>query len=66
MGLLDRVDGAGYQMAEIGLQAIDQVTLAMDFDHGADADQVVRRLLPFVAAQAPRSRPPSTSASGTG
>ncbi|NIB33260.1 hypothetical protein HBB16_18340 [Pseudonocardia sp. MCCB 268] len=37
-------------MAEIGLQAIDQVTPAMDFDHGADTE-VVRRLLPVVAAQ---------------
>jgi 6-pyruvoyl-tetrahydropterin synthase len=54
-GLLDWADASGYQMAEIGLQAIDQVTLAMDFDHGADADQVVRRLVPFIAAQAPRS-----------
>jgi hypothetical protein len=33
---LDWLDAAPYQMAEIGLQAIDQVTLAMDFDHGAD------------------------------
>lgn len=46
-------DATGYQMGEIGLQAIDQVTLAMDFDHGADHDEVVRRLLPFVAAQVP-------------
>ena len=28
-------DAERYQMAEIGLQAIDEVTLAMDFDHGA-------------------------------
>ncbi|MEU6699203.1 hypothetical protein [Pseudonocardia sp. NPDC046786] len=48
-------DAAGYQMAEIGLQAIDQVTLAMDFDHGADHAEIVRRLLPFVAAQAPQA-----------
>lgn len=46
-------DATGYQMAEIGLQAIDQVTLAMDFDHGADHAEVVRRLLPFVGAQVP-------------
>ena len=32
---LDWVDAERYQMAEIGLQAIDEVTLAMDFDHGA-------------------------------
>ena len=29
---LDWCEGAGYQMAEIALQAIDQVTVAMDFD----------------------------------
>ncbi len=46
-------DATGYKMAEIGLQAIDQVTLAMDFDHGADHAEVVRRLLPFVGAQVP-------------
>lgn len=46
-------DATGYQMAEIGLQVIDQVTLAMDFDHGADHAEVVRRLLPFVGAQVP-------------
>ena len=50
---LDRVEATRYQMAEIALQAIDQVTLAMDFDHGADQAQVVRRLLPFIGAQAP-------------
>jgi hypothetical protein len=50
---LDWLDATPYQMAEIALQAIDQVTLAMDFDHGADQAQVVRRLLPFIAAQAP-------------
>ena len=50
---LDWADATRYQMAEIGLAAIDQVTLAMDFDHGADQGQVVRRLLPFIAAQVP-------------
>ncbi|GAA5172474.1 hypothetical protein GCM10023321_72370 [Pseudonocardia eucalypti] len=50
---LEWLDAGRYQMAEIGLQAIDQVTLAMDFDHGADQEQVVRRLTPFIAAQAP-------------
>ncbi len=50
---LDWADASVYQMAEIGLQAIDQVTIAMDFDHGASHDQVVTRLLPFIAAQAP-------------
>ncbi|MBL1067212.1 hypothetical protein [Streptomyces sp. 7-21] len=45
-----------YAMAELGLAAIDLVTLSMDFDTGADHEQVVARLLPRVAAQAP-SRP---------
>lgn len=51
---LDWCDGAEYQMAEIALQAIDQVTVAMDFDRGADHQEVVNRVLPFVAAQAPQ------------
>ncbi|URN18093.1 MULTISPECIES: hypothetical protein [Streptomyces] len=42
-----------YTMAEIALAAIDLVTLNMDFDTGADHEQVVARLLPRVAAQAP-------------
>jgi len=50
---LDWVDAERYQMAEIGLQAIDEVTLAMDFDHGAAQPDVVRRLLPFIGAHAP-------------
>ncbi|MFD5320567.1 hypothetical protein [Streptomyces sp. NPDC127098] len=45
-----------YAMAEVALAAIDLVTLSMDFDTGADHEQVVARLLPRVAAQAP-SRP---------
>ena len=52
-GLLDWADASVYQMAEIGLQVIDQVTLAMDFDHGADQDEVVRRIVPLIAAQGP-------------
>lgn len=51
---LDWCDGAEYQMAEIALQAIDQVTVAMDFDRGVDHEDVVHRVLPFVAAQAPQ------------
>ncbi|MFF4245428.1 hypothetical protein ACFYY2_13285 [Streptomyces sp. NPDC001822] len=43
-----------YAMAEVALAAIDLVTLNMDFDTGADHDQIVARLLPRVAAQAPR------------
>lgn len=41
---LDWCDGVGYQMAEIALQAIDQVTVAMDFDRGADHEEVVNRV----------------------
>lgn len=44
---------SGYAMAEVALAAIDHVTLNMDFDTGADHDQIVTRLLPRVAAQAP-------------
>ncbi|WP_369207527.1 hypothetical protein [Streptomyces sp. PU-14G] len=42
-----------YEMAELALAAIDQVTLQMDFDTGADHEQILARLLPRVAAQAP-------------
>ncbi|MDG9702790.1 hypothetical protein [Streptomyces sp. DH37] len=45
-----------YSMAEVALAAIDLVTLHMDFDTGADHEEIVARLLPRVAAQAP-SRP---------
>ncbi|MFD3518278.1 hypothetical protein [Streptomyces sp. NPDC058657] len=47
-----------YAMAEVALAAIDLITLNMDFDTGADHDQIVARLLPRVAAQAP-GRPAS-------
>ncbi len=50
---VDWADASVYQMAEIALHTIDQVTIAMDFDTGADHEQIVRRLLPFIAAQAP-------------
>lgn len=43
-----------YAMAEVALAAIDLVTLSMDFDTGADHEEVVARLLPRVAAQAPQ------------
>jgi hypothetical protein len=49
---LDWCEGDAYQMAEVALQAIDQVTIAMDFDRGADHEDVVKRLMPFVEAQA--------------
>ncbi|MDT0450035.1 hypothetical protein [Streptomyces hesseae] len=42
-----------YAMAEVALSAIDLVTLNMDFDTGADHEQIVARLQPRVAAQAP-------------
>ncbi|KUJ65489.1 hypothetical protein ACZ90_47225 [Streptomyces albus subsp. albus] len=42
-----------YTMAEVALAAIDLVTLHMDFDTGADHEQIVTRLLPRIAAQAP-------------
>lgn len=42
-----------YAMAEVALAAIDLVTLHMDFDTGADHDEIIHRLLPRVAAQAP-------------
>ncbi|GHF38304.1 hypothetical protein FHX82_006280 [Amycolatopsis bartoniae] len=50
---LDWADATVYQMAEIALHTIDQVTIAMDFDTGAGHEDVVRRLQPFIAAQAP-------------
>ncbi|GDY51307.1 hypothetical protein SVIO_019300 [Streptomyces violaceusniger] len=55
-----------YAMAEVALAAIDLVTLHMDFDTGADHEQIVARLLPRVAAQAPGAPPPSTTASPAG
>lgn len=54
---LDGGDFEVYAMAELALHAIDLVTVAMDFDRGADHEQVLRRLVPLTAAQAPeRSR----------
>ncbi|WP_183091231.1 hypothetical protein [Streptomyces radicis] len=47
-----------YAMAEVALAAIDHVTLSMDFDTGADHEEIIARLLPRVAAQAP-GRPPT-------
>lgn len=45
---------SGYGMAEVALSAIDLVTLNMDFDTGADHEQIVARLIPRVGAQAPQ------------
>ncbi len=50
---LDFADAGIYQMAEIGLKIIDEVTIAMDFDGGSGYEHVVTRATPFVAAQAP-------------
>lgn len=52
-GMLDWADASVYQMGEIALHTIDQVTIAMDFDTGAAHDDVVGRVRPFIAAQAP-------------
>jgi hypothetical protein len=52
-GLVDWADASTYHMAEIALQAIDQVTIAMDFDAGASHDKIVAGLRDFIAAQAP-------------
>ncbi|HEX6446519.1 MAG TPA: hypothetical protein VF053_15595 [Streptosporangiales bacterium] len=54
---LDFADASVYSMAEIAFQIIDQVTVTMDFDRGAGHDDVIRRVLPFVAAQAPDRDP---------
>ncbi|MEU3713537.1 hypothetical protein [Streptomyces catenulae] len=43
----------GYAMAEVALAVIDLVTLHMDFDTGADHEEIVARVLPRIAAQAP-------------
>jgi hypothetical protein len=55
---LEFAEAGVYQMAEIAFQVIDQVTVAMDFDRGANHDEVIARIVPFVAAQAP-DRPPA-------
>lgn len=46
-------DWTCYQMGELALNAIDLVTLAMDFDRGAAADEVITGMLPLAGAQAP-------------
>lgn len=52
--MLDWLDPAAYQMAEIALRVIDLVTIAMDFDKGAVHDDIIVRVVPFVANQAPQ------------
>lgn len=51
--MLDWLDPAVYQMAEVGLRTIDLVTIAMDFDKGASHDEIIGQVVPFVASQAP-------------
>ncbi|WP_327157774.1 hypothetical protein [Streptomyces tubercidicus] len=46
-------DAAGYHMAEMGLHVIDLVTIAMDFDSGADPDKVIHQAARFAAVQQP-------------
>ncbi|MFI1017105.1 hypothetical protein [Streptomyces sp. NPDC020965] len=47
------LDGAQYQMAEVALQIIDHVAIAMDYDTGANHEQVLLRAGAFVGWQAP-------------
>jgi hypothetical protein len=46
-------DWTCYQMGELALNAIDLVTLAMDFDRGAAADEVIAGMVQLAVAQAP-------------
>ncbi|WP_410646796.1 hypothetical protein [Amycolatopsis sp. cmx-4-54] len=52
--MFDWLDPAAYQMAEIALHVIDLVTISMDFDKGAGHDEIIGRVVPFVANQAPQ------------
>lgn len=45
--------GAQYQMAEVALQIIDHVAIAMDYDTGANHEQVLLRAGGFVGWQEP-------------
>jgi hypothetical protein len=56
-GRLDWADASAYQMAEIAFLAIDQVTIAMDFDRGASQEDIAARLVPLVAVQVPGRDP---------
>ncbi|WP_018542448.1 MULTISPECIES: hypothetical protein [unclassified Streptomyces] len=47
------LDGAHYQMAEVALQIIDHVAIAMDYDTGANHEEVLLRAQEFVGWQAP-------------
>ena len=50
-----------YAMAEVALASIDLVTLNMDFDTGADHEQIVARLSRAWPPRHRRGPPPSTS-----
>ncbi|MFC8717707.1 hypothetical protein [Kitasatospora sp. NPDC057198] len=52
-GSLRWADAEIYQLAEVALHTIDQVTVSMDFDSGADQDRVLSQTARFVALQAP-------------
>ncbi|MEV7122833.1 hypothetical protein [Kitasatospora griseola] len=51
---LEGIDARGYQMSQLALHAIDQVTIAMDFDHGADPERVIRQLIRYAGLQQPQ------------
>ncbi|WP_254407170.1 hypothetical protein [Streptomyces sp. GMY02] len=52
-GSLRWVKAEVYQLAEIALHTIDQVTISMDFDSGASQDKVLDQVERFVVLQAP-------------
>ncbi|MFF7457911.1 hypothetical protein [Kitasatospora sp. NPDC008115] len=52
-GSLEGIDARGYQMSQLALHAIDQITVAMDFDYGADPDRVLHQLTRYAALQQP-------------
>lgn len=56
-GRLEWADASAYQMAEIAFLAIDQVTIAMDFDRGAGQAEIADRLVPMIAVQVPGRDP---------
>ncbi|MFI6337121.1 hypothetical protein [Streptomyces sp. NPDC050535] len=50
---MEWADVRGHQTAETALHVIDQVTIAMDFDSGADPVSVVSQVARFAAVQQP-------------
>jgi hypothetical protein len=53
-------DYAVYQMSELALQAIDLVTIAMDFDTGTRPSKVIADLTAIAAAHALAGMAPNT------